>query len=215
MKLHNLALAALFAISFSAQAHAVALYDGYDMGTVANGTYVIPYGSGLTSDGDLVTNMAYGILPVNKMITFTYTFTPPPLSGDLNGLGAFSEIHGINYFTSLSTSTVDMDGHTVTTTQRYKNGNPVGTPTGTFPIGTSALFDPISGIGKVTIINLADAAASFSSYFLGLLGSGNVYTTAVVSTVPLPAALPLFGMGLIGLAGYGRRAKAKKDAAKA
>lgn len=63
----------------------------------------------------------------------------------------------------------------------------------------------------LTLINLGAEAAEFKTYIMSTLNNLQVsaYVRAeAVAAVPLPAALPLFGLGLAGLAGY-KRARRK------
>lgn len=73
--------------------------------------------------------------------------------------------------------------------------------------------------GKLIVENLTNAILDFTSTFI--LDRNKVpdgfnirtrYATSTISEVPLPAALPLFGLGLVGLAGY-KRMKKNKHAA--
>lgn len=79
--------------------------------------------------------------------------------------------------------------------------------------GTGA-SDVVSGTGASNVTTLygvtggASASATTYSYILGqleLTASGVLETVGSSSTVPLPAAVWLFGSGLLGLAGVGRR----------
>ncbi|MFA6280299.1 MAG: VPLPA-CTERM sorting domain-containing protein [Bdellovibrionales bacterium] len=92
------------------------------------------------------------------------------------------------------------------------------TPTAADPTKYSVLttkdFD--KNVFTLVISNLLDSTLSFSAGLaLSPMFQGTVNTAYnAVSNVPLPAALPLFGLGLAGLAGY-RAKKSKKEAATA
>lgn len=78
-------------------------------------------------------------------------------------------------------------------------------------LAIAALWDPATLSGSLTIENLSGVKASITSWLTAVLkGAGTFTLSASVSSVPLPAALPLFGLGLAALAGY--RAKNKKAA---
>ncbi|MDX9689875.1 MAG: hypothetical protein EOM37_00810 [Proteobacteria bacterium] len=71
-----------------------------------------------------------------------------------------------------------------------------------------------STIFTLALSNLTGQATSFSSIALRLKGitdttaiTTRYTTTSLASAVPLPAALPLFGAGLVGLLGYKRSKK--------
>ncbi|HAX90664.1 MAG TPA: hypothetical protein DCY07_00445 [Rhodospirillaceae bacterium] len=74
---------------------------------------------------------------------------------------------------------------------------------------------PSPGTAQMILKNLSGAAAAFDTYFLYTKSNLDLVTTyggAAVANVPLPAALPLFGLGLLGLAGF-KRLKGNKNAA--
>lgn len=83
-----------------------------------------------------------------------------------------------------------------------------------YSIETTSDFD--KNVFTLMISNLLDSTLSFSAGLVfSPLFQGTVDTTYnAVSNVPLPAALPLFGLGLAGLAAY-RAKKSKKEAATA
>jgi hypothetical protein len=63
--------------------------------------------------------------------------------------------------------------------------------------------------GVVELINLSPFEAYFKT-FLVTGGTGTGFARYAVSFVPLPAALPLFGLGIAGIAGYRRFRKQRK-----
>lgn len=61
-------------------------------------------------------------------------------------------------------------------------------------------------MGLTTGISLYDASGDPVSSFTIDVASGSTYTAAgIVSTVPLPTSVWLFGSGLLGLIGIARR----------
>lgn len=73
----------------------------------------------------------------------------------------------------------------------------------------SAAWDKSLTSGTLTIKNLTDRVIGFGLSLTAILsGSSIFYLDGVVSAVPLPAALPLFGLGFASLAAY--RARKKK-----
>lgn len=73
-------------------------------------------------------------------------------------------------------------------------------------------WDVNSLTGQLVLVNksLSDALLSLS-FFTKLVGSADFDMAVSVTAVPLPAALPLFGLGIASLAGYG--IKRRKEAA--
>jgi len=67
--------------------------------------------------------------------------------------------------------------------------------------------------GSVQVLNLAQNAIYFSVALFGsVTGATTLTSTVSASAVPLPAALPLFGLGIASLAGYASRKKIAKAA---
>jgi len=81
----------------------------------------------------------------------------------------------------------------------------------------SAQFvDGNSSSANMVIQNLSDSSMSIMSFLEQLYAAGGLASMAVtydVSAVPLPAALPMFGFGLLAVAGLRRRKNAAQIAA--
>lgn len=198
----TLAALAAFLLAFAPQTQAAPL----DLGALsigASGEFNNSETNGAIP-GQTVYGYAVGTIPSNSYITFTYYFSPSiPMSGSLQSLGAFSETNGVYTYTYTSTSgglnglLTSVSGFPIS----FANVDPSLMP-------VQATADLSTGTTRVT--NLAAAEASFSTYFFGLMeGYSLDKVRYAVSAVPLPAALPLFGLGLIGLAGYSRHKRAK------
>ena len=90
------------------------------------------------------------------------------------------------------------------------------------PRGESSGSYDIEGYASTSVanqffINIANLTSGALDFTIGLKLKGitdiaSVATTYATSPVPLPAALPLFGLGLVGLAGYRRMKKGSVEA---
>ena len=112
-------------------------------------------------------------------------------------LAAFTQVAFIYTFTTAS----GLDGELFSTPTDYAESiQPVY-------LYTDARNNKIFS-ATTTITNLTRAAADFSTYFLTGAKDGSIVSMMLygaVSMVPLPAALPLFALGLVGLASYSRK----------
>ena len=81
-----------------------------------------------------------------------------------------------------------------------------------FVLGTLA-FDTLSaGTSALTIsyallAGEADASGLFATELTAVLETGSIEVSPIVSPIPVPAAIWLFGTGLIGLIGFSKRRK--------
>lgn len=150
---------------------------------------------------------AFGFLPNNAAITFTYSFTGLR-EGSLTGYGAYDhDIGGDNYSGSALATSGGFNYSEATV-------NGVASTPLVFATANLNVGDPSSGTIRIT--NISGAFASFQALFYGILtqvpnavGSINY----VVSSVPLPAALPIFASLLAGLFGFGHARRKKMLAA--
>lgn len=194
------ATAALLMALSPSGAQAVTLITDHDMGTVAvNDSGYISTTTLAASGGGYKYDFVKGVLPTQSSITFTYFLLDAPVSGYAQG------------------GTYDIGGSTYTSMANTNGSSFALTP----GLTTEASWlSPTSGIpgtwaARVVVTNLSAVAAAFDSYFFRPAASGlplddthAIYGVAYeVAAVPLPAALPLFGLGLAGLAGYSRRKK--------
>ena len=143
---------------------------------------------------------AFGFLPHNAKITFSYTLNGL-VDGQLQGYGSYNHTLGGDLYQG--SSVADSDGSTTSTgTINGSASTPLVLSTANLTVGNPSL-------GTVTITNISGALASFQSLFFGVLNaasnSGSI--NYVVSSVPLPAALPMFGALLAGMFGFSRRRK--------
>jgi len=187
-------------VDFTGNHYNMGLVEIGDVGTIATNSFY--------QDGGYKHDYARGLLPSNAAITFTYTFSAP--------IGEWDYVQGeAAYRDPPYRYRVAADSNGWTLNQEALQGHGFHDTTDVLDVSVSALMAPDRLSGTVTITNLADVAANFASYFLSYCHrcSGIVSTTYAVSSVPLPAALPLFGLGLAGLAGYRLRKKAIDAAA--
>lgn len=199
---HTLFAFAALLVSLNTAQAAVIDFAGYhydmdtvevgDMGTIATQRLPNPHG--------YFYDYVEGILPSNTAITFTYKLKNTAVgNGFAEGMGQVSDGASLYRYWAASDGWINHE---------KAGADGIFSPTApTFGLTTTAALSPNGKIATVVITNLADVAANFKSYYFSALkfGNGLVSTTYNVAAVPLPAALPLFGMGLIGLTALRRR----------
>lgn len=224
MKIQTLALSALtavflFAGSSQADAAVVNFADyNYNMGTVAAGD------SGSIATADKIINIRsiengivydttgwqhdylQGVLPSNTQITFTYNtdstlFAANPYGYFAEGVGQVSDASSIYRAWAASDN-----GWTYS--EEAGSDGIFSATNSTLGLTATAFTNQDSSIATLIITNLSNVAANFESYVFASTPLGSLVTGSYnVSAVPLPAALPLFGLALVGMAGYRRHRK--------
>jgi hypothetical protein len=176
--------------------------DDINMGTLAIGQ------SGTISAdslGSLVVNSVQGVLPVNSLLTFTYNFSGNLLAGVLAAGSEYTYTAGGVDFAGSSLSVEPLG-------LNYASGTENGAPSSALAF-SSAQVDFTGNTASAIISNESAGVLDFSSVFVGLvIGDRNLDIAYNVSAVPLPGALPLFGLGLAAMAGYNMRRKKKMAA---
>jgi hypothetical protein len=195
------AFIALFSLSSAAQAASIALGnlsigDEGDLSPLTPQTIDLP----LPAGSQTAYGYATGAIPSFSRITFSYTFVPSLDTANLKSQISYTESGAVTYFYATNS-----DGFSYVAS--FVGPIPVGYDTDPGELQIVASAD--SNSGRTVMTNLSAGLANFSSYLLGALPNGISLTNVhwVVEAVPLPAALPLFGLGLAGLAGYSRRKK--------
>lgn len=186
--------AAVLVVSMSAgPAHAAQLILD-NMGTVSNGSASTSY-----SMDDTISATYYGLLPAMSKIVFTY---------DL-GANATGLIDGI------PTASLSSIGFKIGTADNAAATVIVGQPQAVSSdnLIVASAYLPSYSSGTATITNLRSEAINFQTILTAWLKKAVTLTvTTKVSSVPLPAALPLFGLGVASLAGLRARKKSKTAA---
>lgn len=141
----------------------------------------------------------FGFLPNKAIITFTYTLTGL-VDGMIQGFGAYN--HNIGGTQYQGSSLADSDGYFTA------NGTVNGLASTPLVLASANLTPGNPAVGTVTISNTSGSLAQFQSLFFGILqalprGVGTI--NYVVSSVPLPAALPMLGALLAGMFGFAAR----------
>jgi hypothetical protein len=136
---------------------------------------------------------AYGFLPANAKITFSYTFTGLE-DGQLQSYSSYNYKQGGNQYFGSATADTKSFGTAVGTVN--------GLPSAPLVFASADLnvVNPGTSTGTTTIFNTTSAMVQFESLFFGLLNAsprGVGSATYAVSSIPLPAALPMF-LALIG-----------------
>lgn len=196
--LHIIALAAFLAFSGTAQAATIVDYTGndVDMGYLSLGQ------SGTITNNQKFSsflNSVSGYIPSNSMITFTYTLSGNALNTVLTNFAS--------YF--YETAAGDL----------YAGGAYANAPGSSGAIGTvnGGVSSPLvlifanlvdSTHGSVVIKNYSADVANFVAMIAGFMASSGVVSAYYeVSSIPLPAALSMFGLGIAAVAGLGLRKK--------
>lgn len=153
--------------------------------------------------GNAVISQISGSLPDNSMVTFTYSFDGLLTAGTLGSGGSYTYTSGGNYYEGFAAAL-----HTLGSPATSAEGGSVaGVPSTALAFATAQIDSPMSA--TAIIKNFSAGAVDFMNLFVGIVqGSTNFEVSYVVSGVPVPAALPLFGLGFGALA-YGSRRKKK------
>ncbi len=200
----HLAGFALCAMLSPSPASAVVVdYSGFNigMGNVSVGQTGTIHADHL---GNLIVNQITGTLPSNSMITFSYGF-----AGDIDWAALLTST-GYAY----TDGGHDYAGYSIEIPPgpvSFSYGQVDGFPSTALAVA-SAQIDFSTNTASVIIKNFSAGVANYVNLFLGsVLGNQNLEIAYAVSAVPLPAALPMFALGLGALAGLGARRKRKTD----
>ena len=192
MKPCRLLLIAVVVLCFGLSAGKASAAYSEDLGTVvpgAAGSFTFS-GGGVT--GLWVAGDVFGKLPPLSMVEFTYNSTGPFLFQTLTSAGQYNG--GLEY--------------------SFENvpSGAAGSSAGSLVITSAQILSSQEATGIIK--NLSSEIADFQSVFAGFFfGAGKQLNIEYsVSAVPVPAALPLFVMGLGGLVfGARRKKKAQVD----
>lgn len=174
----------------------------------ANAAYVIDFGTGLAGAGGTINNTGTGITGTSILIGSMI------VQGTASSDGTYAVDALLNFDTGANTISIVGDIPLL------------GIATDTLLSGSFSTFS-YSGVPGPTEVFSATGPDTKSSALLGALGiplntqfdffgfsiesaNGSVVSTDIINTavIPVPAAIWLFGSGLLGLAGISRRKKA-------
>lgn len=139
-------------------------------------------------------------IPVGSMITFSYN-TSNFVSGEGDATAYASNLAGDS---------------NVIVTALPGSGEVASATVSSLAFVSAQFVGGNSSNADIIIKNLSESAIKISSFLEQLYAAGPLASSSIsfeVSEVPVPAALPMFGLGLIAMAGLGRRKKAQKAAA--
>ncbi|MGH1456459.1 MAG: hypothetical protein ACRBDI_06740 [Alphaproteobacteria bacterium] len=157
--------------------------------------------------GSAIVSQVSGSLPSNSMITFTYDFSGDVGFGVLGAFGGYDFDTGSDSYSGYSHAST-LFGNSAA---GFQNGS-LSTPLAV----ASAQIDFGNNTATAVIKNVSSGVVDYLNLFVGLVsGNKNLEISYSVSAVPLPAALPLFLLGLAGLMGFSYRGKRNAVAAAA
>ena len=151
----------------------------------------------------------FGFLPSNTSITFSYSFTGLA-AGNLQGNGDYHYTLGGNTYSGTGSA----DSQLGSTSTGFTNG--VASAPLVFATAGLTVTDPGTSHGTVTFTNTSSSFENFETIFTGLLHISPAAigsATYAVSSIPLPAAAPMFGALIAGMFGFARSRKRKALAA--
>lgn len=154
------------------------------------------------ANGGIAMSQIRALLPSHSAITFSYNFKGNLQSGMLAAGGQYSYLEGGDlyegYTAALSNSSLNFSGS-------FVNGTPVGTALAY----ASADLDPKGNKASAMIMNMSGDFLDITSALFAFIGGNKHYTISYqVTETPIPAALPMFAMGLCAVAGMRKRKKA-------
>lgn len=190
MKMKSLILAALaVAVLYVAPVSAMSISTSANLGVLpASGTVL---DTTATTDG-LIDAQYKGSLPSMSKITFTYT-----IDGAENLGAIYARLRSIGSTFDTSLYNVFAEAHVGPSVATSTSGD-------SLVIATAALPTIKSGVTTLTNKTAGNIDIE-SSIFAYLTGGASLRVIATVTQIPLPAALPLFGLGIAALAGYRAR----------
>jgi len=149
---------------------------------------------------------AYGFLPANAKITFSYTFTGLE-DGQLQSYSSYNYNQGGSQYFGSATADTKSFGTAV--------GSVNGLPSAPLVFASANLnvVNPGTSTGTTTLFNTTSTMVQFQTLFFGLLNAsprGIGSATYAVSSIPLPAALPMFLALIGGFAGFSRLRKHRR-----
>lgn len=160
-----------------------------------------------------------GYLPANSVVTFSYT--SEGYASDIGKLDTFTyttyEYDGVDYTVSISKSIDERpDGKPSYSSAWYRYTNEHnetfkvdGYPDPALVLQSAQLDLTNSPAAQIIITNASDGRLQFTHHLAAIYegGPASMTLTYEVSAVPLPAALPMFALGLLGIAGIRTRRK--------
>lgn len=160
-----------------------------------SGTITGGGGSGLT------TSSISGSLAANDQVTFSYDFTGNLRAGILGSFASYNTGNTQGSAQAIAPFSISSASGTV-------NGSP-STPLAF----SSAQIDFSNNKATAVIQNFSSGVVNYSNQFIGILTGSSAYDVAYsASAVPVPAALPLFGSGILALFGFRRKKKREEEA---
>jgi hypothetical protein len=201
-----LLVATMVLFSFAGTANAVVDsvdFDGsfVNMGTLSSGQHGI-------IDADkakwgIAASRITALLPSHSAVTFSYNFSGDLKSGLLaaNGEYAYTEEGNLHegYARAFSNTSIF---------------NSSGSFVNMIPLETALVYayadlDTSGDIASATFTNMSGGALDIASAVFAFLKGNKKYTISYeVTETPIPAALPMFSLGLCAIAGIRRRKKA-------
>lgn len=190
MRLKNVLAAVAFGALVFAASPSMAMYAG-------NTSYTSPT-TQVYAPGSMFTSSILDTLAPYTQLEYTFTV--------VNGKLDTAMVYGAGI----------LENDAVTSVATYFQPNPTPAVSGDTMVTAAAniqlptVSDPNTMIGTAIIKNLSAAAIGIQILFSSFVKGVGSYSYAwQTTTVPLPAALPLFGVGLASLAAVGARKKKK------
>jgi len=225
MKFRTLAAAAATLVGIATATPAQALVVNYNgvninMGTIdigQTGTIFENLALYPLINDDLGVALAFGYMPTNSMIKFTYTFT-----GLLNNpTNALTSSISYNYLLGGKTYKGFSNGDSLISSGPFGpgvisqggsiNGNSTG-PAGVSQVFATAALPNLTN-GNTSVANYAKGQQEFNTVLLGYFNTsppGTVTITYNVTGLPLPASLPMMLLAIGGLFGFAHINKQRK-----
>jgi len=161
-----------------------------------------------------------GTLSANTSVTFTFSVTDGSALASCNEFTLHADSSYSNYTDKAADGSYNYNfGTSATLSATGSEASTTGSTWGGYNMGneesTYVSYTPLTALivsydkteGTITITNLSDFAVWFKVALDTEIQNltGDILITYETSPVPLPAALPLFGAGLLGLGLFGKK----------